>query len=64
MLICEKSFNLFISYEQLEKKMQEGILGCLDFSQNAIFLDEKELESPEWRLNFTIAHDSGHYIFA
>lgn len=63
MLLCEKSFNLFVSYEPLENTMQEGILGCLDFEQNAIFLDENTADDSEGRLNFTIAHELGHFIY-
>ena len=63
MLICEKLFGLYISYEPLEKKMHEGILGCLDFEQNAIFLDENTADDNEGRLNFTIAHELGHFVY-
>jgi Zn-dependent peptidase ImmA (M78 family) len=62
MLICEKIYNLKISYEPLDKKMQEGILGCLDFEQNAIFLDENTWDDNEGRLHFTIAHEMGHFV--
>lgn len=61
MLISEKLFGLCISYEPLDKKMQEGIIGCLDFEQNAIFLDEDSWQDHE-RERFTIAHELGHFI--
>lgn len=61
-LICEKLFGLYISYEPLDKKMQEGLLGCLDFKQNAIFLDENTWDDNEGRLHFTIAHELGHFV--
>jgi len=60
-LICQKLFHLPILHEPLDKKMHEGILGCLDFEQNAIFLDENSWQDRE-RERFTIAHELGHFI--
>ena len=60
-LICQKLFGLKISHDPLDKKMQEGVLGCLDFGQNAIFLDENSWYDTT-RERFTITHELGHFI--
>ncbi len=42
--------------------MQEGVLGCLDFEQNAIFLDENTWNATAKRLHHIIAHELGHFV--
>jgi Zn-dependent peptidase ImmA (M78 family) len=52
-------------YEDLEKDFGKGTLGSMDFSSNTIFLNQRHFGETECNLgllNFTIAHEIGHFI--
>jgi Zn-dependent peptidase ImmA (M78 family) len=63
-LIAE-TIGLKYLYEDLEKDFGKGTLGSMDFSSNTIFLNQRHFGEQECNaglLNFTIAHEIGHFI--
>lgn len=66
-LIAEKLLDLGILFEDLDSEF-EGVLGALDLEGKTIIIDQGLDNSlggeflEEGRLNFTIAHEIGHFV--